>query len=222
VQQIPDAAYLASVAATRATLVHPLQVPLWIDLTAVVVGALAGASIAARERLDVIGALLLAVVMGLGGGIVRDLLLGVRPGRCHQPLLPADGCRRGTRRVRLHQSGPTIRRDVRCPRCLVGRPLRNRRCGKSPALRPALCLGDLCRRVSRRRWRLARRSDRRTPYRRDRPRALERYSGPGGLQRLCHEYSSRRPVASQPANVSTTCPASGAGRVVVTNPCRPG
>ena len=62
-----------------AALVHPLQVPLWIDLTAVVVGALAGAGIAARERFDLIGALLLAVVMGLGGGIVRDLLLGLRP-----------------------------------------------------------------------------------------------------------------------------------------------
>jgi uncharacterized membrane protein YeiH len=66
-------------AIARAALVHPLQVPLWIDLTAVVVGALAGAGIAARERFDLIGALLLAVVMGLGGGIVRDLLLGLRP-----------------------------------------------------------------------------------------------------------------------------------------------
>ena len=63
----------------RAALIHPLQVPLWIDLTAVVVGALAGASVAARERFDAVGALLLAVVMGLGGGIIRDLLLGLRP-----------------------------------------------------------------------------------------------------------------------------------------------
>jgi uncharacterized membrane protein YeiH len=66
-------------AVAQATLVRPLQVPLWIDLAAVVVGALAGAGIAARERFDLIGALLLAVVMGLGGGIVRDLLLGLRP-----------------------------------------------------------------------------------------------------------------------------------------------
>ena len=62
-----------------AALIHPLQVPLWIDLTAVVVSALAGASVAARERFDAVGALLLAVVMGLGGGIIRDLLLGLRP-----------------------------------------------------------------------------------------------------------------------------------------------
>jgi uncharacterized membrane protein YeiH len=59
--------------------IHPLQVPLWIDLTAVVVGALAGASVAARQQMDAFGALLLAVIMGLGGGIVRDLLLGLRP-----------------------------------------------------------------------------------------------------------------------------------------------
>ena len=77
-QFIAGAVYLTG-AATRAPLIHPLQVPLWIDLTAVVVGALAGAGVAARERFDAVGALLLAVVMGLGGGIVRDLLLGLRP-----------------------------------------------------------------------------------------------------------------------------------------------
>ena len=71
--------YLAAHSAARATLVHPLQVPLWIDLTAVVVGALAGAGVAARQRFDLVGALLLAVVMRLGGGIIRDLLLGLRP-----------------------------------------------------------------------------------------------------------------------------------------------
>ncbi len=71
--------YLAVGAAASAGLIHPLQVPLWIDLTAVVVGALAGAAVAARERFDIVGALLLAVVMGLGGGIIRDLLLGLRP-----------------------------------------------------------------------------------------------------------------------------------------------
>jgi uncharacterized membrane protein YeiH len=59
--------------------IHPLQLPLWIDLTAVVVGALAGAGIAVREQLDIVGVLLLALVMGLGGGIVRDVLLGLRP-----------------------------------------------------------------------------------------------------------------------------------------------
>jgi uncharacterized membrane protein YeiH len=79
VQLIGDLEYLATGAAVRAAVIHPLQVPLWIDLTTVVVGALAGAGIAARERFDIVGAVLLAVVMGLGGGIIRDLLLGLRP-----------------------------------------------------------------------------------------------------------------------------------------------
>jgi len=59
--------------------VEPLQLPLAVDLTAVVVGALAGAGVAVRERLDVVGVLILAVATGLGGGIVRDVLLGQRP-----------------------------------------------------------------------------------------------------------------------------------------------
>jgi uncharacterized membrane protein YeiH len=85
VQLTEEAGCLVVGAATRAALIHPLQVPLWIDLTAVVVGALAGAGVAARERFDIIGALLLAVVMGLGGGILRDLLLGLRPAAVTSP-----------------------------------------------------------------------------------------------------------------------------------------
>lgn len=64
---------------TLLTEVDPLQLPLAVDLTAVVVGALAGAGVAVRERLDLVGGLILAVATGLGGGIVRDLLLGQRP-----------------------------------------------------------------------------------------------------------------------------------------------
>lgn len=59
--------------------IAPLQLPLAVDLTAVVVGALAGAGVAVRERLDVVGGLLLAVAMGLGGGVIRDVLLGQLP-----------------------------------------------------------------------------------------------------------------------------------------------
>ena len=56
-----------------------LQVPLWIDLLAIGTGALAGAAGALRQRFDLIGVLLVAVLMGLGGGIIRDVLLGLRP-----------------------------------------------------------------------------------------------------------------------------------------------
>ena len=63
-QFIADVGRLVTSAATQVPLTHPLQVPLWIDLTAVVVGALAGAGVAVRERFDAVGVLLLAVVMG--------------------------------------------------------------------------------------------------------------------------------------------------------------
>lgn len=56
-----------------------LQVPVWIDLLAIGAGALAGAAGAVRQRFDLIGVLLVAILMGLGGGIIRDLLLGLRP-----------------------------------------------------------------------------------------------------------------------------------------------
>jgi uncharacterized membrane protein YeiH len=56
-----------------------LQPPLWIELPAVVAGALAGALFGKKRGLDVIGILALALVSGLGGGIIRDVLLARIP-----------------------------------------------------------------------------------------------------------------------------------------------
>jgi uncharacterized membrane protein YeiH len=56
-----------------------LKPPLWIELPAVVAGALAGALFAQKRGLDVIGTLALALVTGLGGGIIRDVLLARVP-----------------------------------------------------------------------------------------------------------------------------------------------
>ncbi|MCL4123695.1 UNVERIFIED_CONTAM: hypothetical protein GTU68_031216, partial [Idotea baltica] len=51
----------------------------WLDLAGVFVFALSGASLAARKGFDVVGILVLATVTGVGGGIVRDTLLGDVP-----------------------------------------------------------------------------------------------------------------------------------------------
>ncbi len=59
--------------------VEALQVPVWIDLTAVVVGGVSGALVAVRHQLDFVGVLFLAIAVGLGGGLLRDILLGLRP-----------------------------------------------------------------------------------------------------------------------------------------------
>jgi uncharacterized membrane protein YeiH len=47
----------------------------WIDLTAVFANALLGGVIARGERLDPIGFATLAILSGLGGGLIRDTLL---------------------------------------------------------------------------------------------------------------------------------------------------
>ena len=52
-----------------------LRVPAAIDLAAIVIGALTGGLLAAREGFAVSGVLLLAVSGGLGGGLIRDVLL---------------------------------------------------------------------------------------------------------------------------------------------------
>jgi uncharacterized membrane protein YeiH len=54
-------------------------VPLWVDVAAVALGALVGALVAARERFDIAGVLFVAIVSGLGGGMIRDLLLQQGP-----------------------------------------------------------------------------------------------------------------------------------------------
>ena len=51
----------------------------WTDLAGVAVFALSGALTAARRQLDAFGFVLVATVTGIGGGTLRDLLLGVAP-----------------------------------------------------------------------------------------------------------------------------------------------
>lgn len=51
----------------------------WLDIAGVIVFALSGVIIACRSRMDPFGMLVLAAVTGIGGGTLRDLVLGVRP-----------------------------------------------------------------------------------------------------------------------------------------------
>ncbi|GMA85304.1 hypothetical protein GCM10025868_05540 [Angustibacter aerolatus] len=52
-----------------------------LDLVGVFVFALSGGLVAVQRRLDLFGVLVLAVVAGLGGGILRDVLIGATPPR---------------------------------------------------------------------------------------------------------------------------------------------
>jgi uncharacterized membrane protein YeiH len=58
-------------------------IPLWADLMAVGLGGIQGALFASGfrgdRRLDLLGVAIIGVVMGMGGGLIRDLLLNVAP-----------------------------------------------------------------------------------------------------------------------------------------------
>ena len=64
---------------TLAAAAETLRIPAAVDLAAIVVGALTGGLLAAREGFAVSGVLLLAVSGGLGGGLIRDVLLAQGP-----------------------------------------------------------------------------------------------------------------------------------------------
>ena len=58
-------------------------IPLWADLLAVGLGGIQGALFASgfvgQRRLDLLGVAISGIMMGMGGGLIRDLLLNVTP-----------------------------------------------------------------------------------------------------------------------------------------------
>jgi uncharacterized membrane protein YeiH len=50
-----------------------------LDLVGIFVFALSGGLVAVRKRLDVVGVVVLAMATGLGGGVIRDVLIGAVP-----------------------------------------------------------------------------------------------------------------------------------------------
>lgn len=76
--EIPRA--VASVLPSGVTTTTPvaaviISAPVWLEIAATLAGALSGALSAVEKRFDVFGLFTLAVVNGLGGGIIRDVLL---------------------------------------------------------------------------------------------------------------------------------------------------
>jgi uncharacterized membrane protein YeiH len=62
-----------------------VKLPLYLDLAAVFLGGLAGSLHAVRRGFAVTGLVALAIAAGLGGGMLRDILLQVRPVALTQP-----------------------------------------------------------------------------------------------------------------------------------------
>ena len=84
--------FVASTLPSAATTTAPVtavaaQVPPAFEITATFAGALAGALVGVRLRFDLVGVLTLAVISGLGGGIIRDVLLNTEVYALQNPRL---------------------------------------------------------------------------------------------------------------------------------------
>ena len=62
-----------------------LTIPTWLDLLAVTANALFGALIGVRAKFDAAGILALGILTGVGGGILRDILLNQVPTSISNP-----------------------------------------------------------------------------------------------------------------------------------------
>ena len=56
-----------------------IQTPLWLDLLTVALAGVTGALVGVSLAFDIVGVTALALLTGLGGGIIRDVLLGQVP-----------------------------------------------------------------------------------------------------------------------------------------------
>lgn len=55
-----------------------------LELIGTVAFAISGTMVAVRKKLDIIGVLFLGVVTAVGGGALRDMMLGIAPPQCFQ------------------------------------------------------------------------------------------------------------------------------------------
>ena len=63
-----------------------LELPFALEMLGVVVGSMCGALAACARKLDIVGAAALAMVCGLGGGLIRDVIMQVVVPECFPSL----------------------------------------------------------------------------------------------------------------------------------------
>lgn len=88
------------------TLETAFDLPFWFEFAATVTGGLSGGMSAVRARYDIFGTVAIACITGMGGGIIRDILLqnyGLYAFQSPWFLLSCALARRGS--VLLRQAG---------------------------------------------------------------------------------------------------------------------
>lgn len=68
---LAEGIYTAIFASTNA----PLSVPVWLDLSSVIVGSFSGVLASQERDLDLVGTIAVCFMCGLGGGLIRDVIL---------------------------------------------------------------------------------------------------------------------------------------------------
>ena len=107
-----------------------------LDLTGVFANAVLGGVIARREKLDPVGFAVLALLSGLGGGLIRDVLLQTgHPGRVDRLCLPADRVRWCGAGVPGSGRGADVGPGVAGDRCACAGLLGRGRCAEDPRRR---------------------------------------------------------------------------------------
>lgn len=69
---VPAVAAIATVGGASS---EQVAIPIWLEMLAVIVASISGVLTAREHKLDFIGAVGLAVACGLGGGVIRDVIL---------------------------------------------------------------------------------------------------------------------------------------------------
>ena len=64
---------------THLSLQSAQSLPIWLELAAMMITALFGAAVARARKVPVYGTLLCGIIVGLGGGMTRDMLLNLKP-----------------------------------------------------------------------------------------------------------------------------------------------
>ena len=68
---------VAAITGGGGSLAQPASIPIWIEMFVVVISSTTGVLSARQHKLDYVGALWLALLVGLGGGLLRDVILQV-------------------------------------------------------------------------------------------------------------------------------------------------